>query len=394
MTHDFDEIIDRAESDCIKWRYYDRDALPMWVADMDFRSPEPVVRALRERVEHGIFGYAEEPCELRDLIVNRLQRMYGWQVAPEAIVFLPGIVTGFNLVCAAFASPGDGVLVQTPVYPPILSAPRNHRLVRQATELVRGADGRYSIDLDAFEASISDRSRLFLLCNPHNPVGRVFTPAELGGMADICLRHDLLICSDEIHCDLVFSGHPHTPIAALDPAIAARTITLMAPSKTYNIAGLNCSFAVVENADLRKQLQAGRAGMVGDVNLLGFTAALAAYRDGQPWLDELLGYLEGNRDLLVDYVNQRLPGVRTIAPEGAYLAWLDCRQANLPGKPFDFFLDRARVAVNDGATFGQGGEGFVRLNFGCPRSLLLKGLERMRAGLESVLYSAYEGHAA
>jgi cystathionine beta-lyase len=394
MTYDFDEIIDRVESDCIKWRHYDRDALPMWVADMDFRSPEPVIRALHERVEHGIFGYAEEPCDLRDLIVDRLQRMYGWQVAPEAIVFLSGVVTGFNLVCAAFASPGDGVLVQTPVYPPILSAPRHHRLVRQATELVRGVDGRYSINLDAFEASISERSRLFLLCNPHNPVGRVFTPAELAGMADICLRHDLLICSDEIHCDLVFNGHPHTPIAALDPAIAARTITLMAPSKTYNIAGLNCSFAVVENSDLRKQFQAGRAGMVGDVNLLGFTAALAAYRDGQPWLDELLSYLKGNRDLLVDYVNQKLPGVRTIAPEGTYLAWLDCRQADLSGKPFDFFLERARVAVNDGATFGQGGEGFVRLNFGCPRSLLVEGLERMRAGLESVLYSPHEAHAA
>ncbi len=394
MAYDFDEMIDRADSDCVKWRRYDREALPMWVADMDFRSPEPVIRALRERVEHGVFGYPEEPCELSDVIVERLERVYGWRVATESIVFLPGVVTGFNLVCAACVAPGDGVLVQTPVYPPILGAPRHHKLVRQASELVRGPEGHYSIDLDAFAASIDERSRLFLLCNPHNPVGRVFSPAELGDMAEGCLRHDLLICSDEIHCDLVFEGHPHTPIATLDPAIAARTITLMAPSKTFNIAGLNCSFAVVENADLRKQMKAGRGGMVGDVNLMGLTAALAAYRDGQPWLDELLVYLEGNRDLLVDYVNQKLPGVQTSAPEGTYLAWLDCRQTALPGKPFDFFLERARVVVNDGATFGQGGEGFVRVNFGCPRNLLVEGLERMRAGLENVLYSPHEGHAA
>ena len=314
MAYDFDEIIDRAESDCIKWRHYNRDALPMWVADMDFRSPEPVIRALRERVEHGIFGYAEEPCELRDLIVERLERTYGWRVAPEAVVFLPGVVNGFNLACAAYTAPGDGLVIQTPVYPPILHAHLHHRLVRQANELVQGADGRYAIDLDAFEASLDERSRLFLLCNPHNPVGRVFTPAELEAMAEICLRHNVLICSDEIHCDLVFSGHPHTPIASLDPAIAARTITLMAPSKTYNIAGLNCCFAVVEDAALRRQLQVGRMGMVGEVNLLGFTAAIAAYRDGQEWLDELLVYLEGNRDLLVDYVNKRLPGVHTFRP--------------------------------------------------------------------------------
>jgi cystathionine beta-lyase len=249
-------------------------------------------------------------------------------------------------------------------------------------ELTLEPNGSYSIDYDAFEAAITDRTRIFVLCSPHNPVGRVFRSDELERMADICLRHDVVICSDEIHCDLVFDGNQHLPIASLAPEIAARTITLMAPSKTYNIAGLQFSMAIVQDPELRARLKKAQAGLVAfPADVLSYAAALAAYRDGQPWLDEVLRYLQANRDYLQEYAGEQLPGIAMWKPEGTYLAWLDCQQAGIPGNPHQFFLDQARVAVNDGASFGRGGEGFVRLNFGCPRSTLVEALERMKRAL-------------
>jgi cystathionine beta-lyase len=325
MTYDLDRIIDRRDSDSAKWNYYG-DALPLWVADMDFPAPEPVLAALRQRVEHGIFGYGQEPAELRPLLVERLQRLYGWTVAPEALLFVPGVVTAFNQAVHAVTEPGDGVLVQTPVYFPMLYAPGYAGCTLDDMELTRRADGRYEIDYDAFEAAISERTRIFLLCNPHNPVGRVFRRDELERMAEICLRHDVVICSDEIHCDLVFSGYEHVPIATLAPEVATRTITLMAPSKTYNIAGIHASVVIVEDEALRKRFEKARAGLVPHLDVMGYTALLAAYRDGQPWLDQVLAYLEANRDFLFTYVELNLPGVTMTPLEGTYLAWLDCRE--------------------------------------------------------------------
>ncbi|MDH4138302.1 MAG: PatB family C-S lyase, partial [Anaerolineae bacterium] len=368
-------------SESTKWHRYDEDVLPMWVADMDFVSPEPVIRALRERVEHGVFGYGMDPPELRQVIVDRLQRLYGWQVSPEALVFMPGVVTSFNLVCHAVASPGDGVLIQTPVYFPMLYAPAGAGLTNDDMELTRRPDGRYEIDVDIFEKTITDRTRLFILCNPHNPVGRVFRREELERMAEICLRHNVVICSDEIHCDLVFQGNRHVPIASLAPEIADQTITLMAPSKTFNVPGLKCSVAIVQNPELRKKLKTTHTGLVHGINVMGYTAALAAYRDGQPWLDEVLRYLEANLDFLLHYVEAHLPGISMSKPEGTYLAWLSCHEAGIPGNPHKFFLKQARVAVSDGAIFGRGGEGFVRLNFGCPRSMLTEALDKMTEAL-------------
>jgi cystathionine beta-lyase len=392
MAHDFGRLIDRRHTDSEKWRRYGEDVLPLWVADTDFLSPEPVIQALRERVEHGIFGYGVEPVQLREVIVARLADRYGWQVSPQDLVFVPGVVTGLNLACQAVTSPGDGVLVQTPVYPPILAASGNSHLARNEMELTREPSGHYSIDFQAFEAAITEHTRIFILCNPHNPVGRVFRRDELEHMAEVCLRHDLVICADEIHCDLMLGGHRHTPIASLDPETARRTITLMAPSKTFNIAGLGCSFAVIQNAELRGRFKcARRAGVVPGVNILGFVAALAAYRDGQAWLDDLLAYLEANLDCLVEYVNAYLPGIAVSRPEATTLAWLDCRQAGLPGNPHQFFLRQAKVALNDGETFGQGGQGFVRLNFGCPRVTLVQALERMRAALGWLTNPCYNG---
>jgi len=378
MTYDFDQPVDRRHSDSSKWQKYGPDVLPLWVADMDFVSPAPVIRALQERVAHGVFGYGIELPEWNATVVDLLAARYGWRIEPEALVLLPGVITGFNLAARAVTTPGDGLLMQTPVYPPILRAPTNMGLTRDTAPLVRQPDGRYTIDFEAFEAAITPRTRMFLLCNPHNPVGRVFSRDELSRIAAICLRHNLTMCADEIHCDLVFAGHPHQPIAALDPEIAARTITLMAPSKTYNLAGLKCAFAIIPDPTLRAQFLAQRVDLVpGSVNLLGYVAALAAYREGQPWLDQVRRYLAGNRDCVSTYVQTHLPTLSMYAPEGTYLAWLDCRQAAIPHQdPYTFFLEQARVALNNGVDFGPGGEGCVRLNFGCTRALLLQALDQ------------------
>jgi cystathionine beta-lyase len=378
MTYDFDCLIERRHTESSKWHKFGPDVLPMWVADMDFASPEPVVRALRERVEHGIYGYLLEQPEFYEVVTDRLWKRYGWRVAPDAVVLLPGVIPSFNMAARALTKSGDGMLMQTPVYPPILRCPGNMGLTRDEVALARGPEGRYEVDWDLFARAIQPRTRLFLLCNPHNPVGRVFRREELERMAEVCARHDLVICADEIHCDLLYPGHQHVPFATLGPEVEARTITLMAPSKTFNLAGLKASIAIIPDPALRERFVAAKADMVHGVNVLGYTALVAAYRDGQEWLDALLRYLEANRDFLAEYVRNRLPGVRMARPEGTYLAWLDCREAGIPGgDPFTFFLERARVALHDGNAFGPGGEGFVRLNFGCPRALLVEGLERM-----------------
>ena len=385
MTYNFDQVPDRRATESVKWHFFDSDVLPMWVADMDFVSPPEVIREMRARVEHGVFGYPMEQPELLQTVVDWVADQYGWAVQPHDLIPVPGVVVGFNLVTQALTHPGEGVLIQTPVYPPFFGAAKYAGLLRQEAELALQPDGSYEIDFDAFEAAITDQTRLFILCNPHNPVGRVFRRDELERLAEICLRHDILICSDEIHCDLLLDGRRHTPIASLSPEIARSTITLIAPSKTFNIAGLECSFAIIQNPELREKFQAGRRGLVGGVNLMGLVAARAAYQYGRPWLTELRQYLQANRDLLVETVRRDLPGVKMGVPEATYLAWLDCRGLPIEGKACEFFEKTARVGLNDGATFGAPGEGFVRLNFGCPRSMLEDGLARMRravAGLK------------
>ncbi len=381
MDHDFDRVVDRRGVYSKKWDRYGEKVLPMWVADMDFLSPEPVRLAVSQRVDRGIYGYGVKPPELAELIVQRLWRLYSWKVSPEEVVFVSGVVPALNLACRALTDRGDGLLLQTPVYQRILALPRHTQRARHAMLLTQQTDGRYVIDFEAFEAAISERTRVFVLCNPHNPVGRVFRRQELERMAEICLRHNIIICSDEIHCDLLFHGHEHLPIASLDPKIAKATITFMAPTKTFNLAGLHCGFVVISNDELRQKFEVARQDLVRAPGILGYVAALAAYRDGQSWLDRLLDYLRGNRDFLGRYVEEHLPGIHMTQPEATYLAWLDCRRAGIPERPFEFFLRRAEVALSDGAQFGQGGDGFVRLNFGCPRSILAEALDRMRTAL-------------
>src|SRR5437763_10118013 len=268
MPFDFDRVIDRRSSDSNKWRKYPPDVLPLWVADMDFFSAPAVVQALRTRVEHGFFGYLVEKPELQEVVAERMAKRYGWRVSPEAVMPLPGVIAGFNLALRALTSPGEGLLVQTPVYPPILRAAANPGLTRDQHARRRGDDGRYTVDLDTFARALRERTRAFLLCNPHNPVGRVFERAELEGMAAACARRDVWIIADEIHSDLLLDGRRHLPIAALSPEIEARTVTLMAPSKTFNLPGLKCAVAIVPNAAVRARLAAAVTDPVPTINVL------------------------------------------------------------------------------------------------------------------------------
>jgi cystathionine beta-lyase len=379
----FEAVVDRRGTGSIKWSLYDEDVLPMWVADMDFRCADPVVEALRRRVEHGIFGYPNEPEELREVIVDRLKRRYDWTIDADSIVFIPNVYVGFHLAAHAVSRSGDGVLITPPVYFPILFVPKNVALRGQLTELLCSDGLRYEIDFDRFEDSIDRRSRLFILCNPHNPIGRVFTRSELERLAEICEAHDLVICSDEIHADFIFDGRRHMPIAALSPEIDRRTITLMSPAKSFNVAGIPFAFAVISDRKLREQYEGATMGLVPRPGVMGFTAAVAALRDGDGWLDCLVSYLQANRDFAAEFVRGRLPGIAMTPLEGTYLAWLDCRAADIEGSPHEFLLERARVGTVDGAMFGAGGEGFVRLNLASPRSMLADGLERIERALES-----------
>ena len=373
---DFDELIDRREVPGDKWgRYAGRDVIPMWVADMDFAAPPAIVDALHERLDHRVFGYTDAWPSLIDAVIGGIDRDHGWRIEPDWLVWLPGVVTGFNIACRIAGEPGDAVLTATPVYPPFLRAPANNARRLQTVDLV--CDGtRWQWDWEALDATIDAGTRMLLLCHPHNPVGRVFGLTELSALAERAERHDLIVCSDEIHCGLVFDG-THRPIAALDAAIARRSITLMAPSKTWNIPALYASFAIIPDAELRRHYRRAMRGLIPHPNVLGLVATEAAYRDGDPWRLALLYYLRGNCERVIEAV-EALQGLRTTRPEATYLAWIDCREAGLDD-PTAFF-EQHGVGLSDGRAFGAP-PGFVRLNFGCPRSLLDEGFARMRAAL-------------
>jgi cystathionine beta-lyase len=375
---DFDAAIARRASGCNKWTRYAADVLPMWVADMDFAVAEPILAAMRTRLEHPVMGYGMDRAALVARIVQWLDTQYGWRVAPEAIVPLPGVVPGFNLALRATCAPGAGVVVQTPVYPPMLKAPSNWGLRRLDAPLTPDD----TVDLDVLRGALTGAGGgAFLLCNPHNPTGRVFRRDELAAMAEACLVAGAAIISDEIHCDLLLDGRRHIPVATLSPEVAARSITLMSAGKTWNIAGLNACWAVVTDPALRAAFAGAIAGVADHANILGLIATEAALAAGEPWRQAMLTYLEGNRDLLATAVETRLSGVRMRRPEGTYLAWLDCRGSAAGADPHGFFLEHAKVGLNPGPDFGPPGAGFVRLNFGCPRATLEDGLTRMASAL-------------
>ncbi|HYL17818.1 MAG TPA: PatB family C-S lyase [Burkholderiales bacterium] len=380
MTFDFDQIIDRGNTAATKWdKYAGRDVIPMWVADMDFRSSPAIIEALKQRADHGVFGYTEPSDELNDAIIAALARDHAWQIQREWLMWLPGLVTGLNVVSRAIGEDGDDVVTAVPVYHPFMSAPANQR--RSVTQVpMRVERDRWVWDFEGLEASITPRTRLLLLCNPHNPVGRVFTRDELTELARVADQYDLIICSDEIHCGLVLDpDKPHLPMATLGEGIAARTITLMAASKTFNLPGLGCAFAVVSNPALRAKLARAAAGIVPRVNAMGFAATLAAYRDSTEWHRALIEYLRANRDFVIERI-RGIPGLSITPIEATYLAWIGLEGRAIKD-PLTFF-ENAGVGLYDGRAFG--GEGYVRLNFGCPRSQLMQALDRIAAAMTTL----------
>lgn len=386
MPFDFSHAPDRLQTNSIKWTAYPRDVLPLWVADMDFPAPPAIREALTKAVEHGIHGYEFPSKKLRETVAERMFKLYNWKVEPEWVIATPGIIAAFNAAAWTVCEPGQGILTQPPVYPPFLTLHANVGLVHQNAPLrevpVSESILRYEIDLDHFEVMFDTDAptRIFLFCNPHNPTGRAFGRDELQKMAEICLAHNTIIVSDEIHSELTLPPTQHIPIASLSPEIEARTITLIAPSKTFNVPGLFTGFAIIADPALRQKFRHTAERLCMHVASLGLVAAEAAFSGAcDEWLTDLRAYLSANRDFAVDFIGKNLPGIRTTVPEATYLSWLDCRSLGLQPTPYEFFLEKARVALTNGADFGEGGQGFVRLNLGCPRKTLEEALTRMMA---------------
>jgi cystathionine beta-lyase len=377
--HDFESPPDRiggAFRDSMKWnKYAGRDVIPLWVADMDFAAPPAVQDALHRRIDHGVFGYGQPWPSLIEAVLDHCQREYDWTLAADWIVWLPGLVTGLHVACRATGSPGDAVFTATPVYPPFLDAPVTSGRRLASVPLVRDEAG-WTWNFPAVDAALkTSRSRLFLLCHPHNPVGRAWRDDELAQLLALAQRHDLVVCSDEIHCDLILEpGRRHRPFAALDAAAAQRSITLMAPSKTFNVPGLGCAFAIIPDARLRRDFRHAMHGIVPHVNTLGLVACEAALREGGAWRQDLLAHLRGNATTVERWVAAQ-PGLAMTPVEATYLAWIDARGLGLPNPQRHY--ETAGVGLSDGADFGA--PGFVRLNFGCARSLLEEALRRMAA---------------
>lgn len=381
MAYDFDSIPDRTGTGSLKWeKYAGKEILPFWVADMDFYSAPEIREHLQRRLDHGIFGYTLAPATTVEAVQNYLQRNYQWQVPAEQFLWFPGLVPALNIACRAYCEEGDEVIVFGPVYPPFLLAPgfAGRKVVNIPLIL---ENDRWTIDFERFESSITAKSKLLLLCNPHNPGGTVFTREELLKLGEICERHDLVICSDEIHCDLVLEqDQKHIPYGSLSPELAQRTITLMAPSKTYNLPGLACAFGIFPNERIRNKFSLAARGIITEVNLFGYAGCEAAYNYGEPWRLELLDYLRGNRDRIYAFLQERYPQVGTHPMAATYLAWLDIRKLGLKDPAGHF--EKHGIALSDGKMFG--GEGFLRLNFGCPRARLEEGLQRLGSGLDAL----------
>jgi cysteine-S-conjugate beta-lyase len=367
-----------------KWTYYPKDVLPMWVADMDFPAPKPILDALRKRLDHGVLGYEIPGKALQATVAARMEYLYKWKVKPESVLAVPGVVNGFSVAARAFCSPKKGVAIQTPVYNAFHDVKHNVGTPQLDIPLVKNVKGniiRYEIDWDLFEKRVK-KARMFLLCNPHNPLGIIFSHRELTRMAEICIKHKVLVVSDEIHAELLLDGNTFTPMAKLSREIEKHVITLIAPSKTFNVPGLFCAFAVIPNKELCEPYEKEIRRLSLHVASMGLHAAHAAYSGKcDRWLADLLRHLTSNRDFLVDYVTEHMPNVRTTIPDATYLGWLDFTQAGIES-PFEFFKDKAKVALSDGKIFGSDGEGYLRINFGTSRTILKEGLERMRKAMD------------
>ena len=367
-----------------KWTTYPADVLPVWVADMDFPVAEPIRRVIRRAADRPDVGYPIHPAptDVPQLLAARMQERFGWTIDPRRVELITDVVQGMYVALHQFTREGDGVVVQTPIYPPFLGSVRTmkRRLVENPLRLTESG---YEVDLDGLRAA-DPGARMLMLCNPHNPSGRVLRRDELEGIAAIAEERDWIVVADEIHSDLVFPGNEHIPFASLSPAAEARTVTLTSASKAFNIAGLRCAVAIFGSDELRKGFLGLPRHLRGGLGILGIEATRAAWLEGGPWLARVLAYLESNRDFLAEFVRRELPEVGLHPPEATYLAWLDCRKLGLEPSPYHFFLTRGRVATSDGAAFGDPGKGFARINFATSRPILAEALERIAKSLRDL----------
>lgn len=378
MKYDFDKTIDRRATNSYKWDSAPEGVLPMWVADMDFRTAPAIIDALQKRVAHGIFGYTRVPDAYYDAVTSWFSRRHGWDIDREWIIYTSGVVPAVSAVIKALTVPGDKVIVQTPVYNCFFSSIRNNGCEIVSNPLRRTAD-TYEMDFDALERCAADpRAKVMLLCNPHNPAGRVWTPDELTRLGNICLRNGVTVVADEIHCELVYQGFKYTPFASLSDAFLHRSVTCVSPSKAFNIAGLQIANIVAFDNDLRSRIdKAININEVCDVNPFGVAATIAAYNEGEEWLNQLVDYLHGNYEAMAEFCRRELPEFPITRLEGTYLVWMDCSSLGMPSDALEHaLLEDARLWLNAGTMYGAEGEGYMRWNITCPRSVMLDGLNR------------------
>lgn len=391
MKYDFNQICDRKNTNCFKWDFIqfifgNDDVIPMWVADMDFPVAKPIVEALKKRAEHEFYGYTKASANVIQSVVDRMWNKYAWKIKPEWVVFTPGVVSALNIIVRMLTHPGDEIILQEPVYYPFFPAVTfsGCQIVNNQLKLI---NGRYEMDYEDLEHQfhsrigtfpVSGRIKAIMLCNPHNPVGRLWSKEELTRLGDIAIKHGVVVISDEIHCELLFKDHQHTPFASISEEFEQNSIVCMSPSKTFNLAGLQASSIIIPNKNLRHLFINTRTGILPEPNLFGYTALEAAYRFGDEWLDQLLDYLQGNLDFLLKYFANRIPKIKVIKPQGTYLIWLDCRDLGMDDMTLrNFMRDKAKVGLDDGFLFGSGGSGFQRMNIACPRPILEEALIRI-----------------
>ncbi len=398
MKYDFDRLVSRAGTNSAKWDaleplFGSRDIIPMWVADMDFPTARPIVEALKNRAEHPFYGYTGHSESLTQAIVDRYWKKYRWKIEPEWIVLTPGVIPALNVAIRALTIPGDEVVLQEPVYYPFFPAVKQSGC-QVVTNKLKLENGRYEMDYDDLEKCFGPRpgmhdspSRAWILviCNPHNPIGRLWSPEEVTKAGEIAIAHGATVVSDEIHCELLYKGHEHVPFGAISEEFAQHGIVCFAPSKTFNLAGLSASSIIIPSKSIRDKFSVTRIGMMPGPNLFALAAMEAAYRDGDEWLGQLLDYLQGNLEFALKFVAERVPKINIIEPQGTYLLWLDCRGLGLDdGALRTFMREEARIGLDDGFAFGHGGSGFQRMNIACPRSLLREALERLEKAVNAL----------
>ena len=383
-TYNFDEIIDRSGSGDLKHeallpRWGRNDLLPLWVADMDFATPDFVVDALKTRLSHPIFGYTIEPADYRPTIIDWNESHHGWKIKPEWISFIPGIVKGIGFVVNVFTKPGEKVIIQPPVYHPFRMTPEDNGREVVFNPLRLREDGCYDMDFDNLSEVCDDKCRVLILSNPHNPAGVCWSKESLQCLADFCYEHNIIVISDEIHSDMALFGNRHVPFASVSERAADISITFAAPTKTFNMAGIVSSYAVISNDDLRQRFYGWlKANELDEPTIFAPIATIAAYQKGEEWRKQMLAYVEDNVRFVEDYCREHIPGVRPLRPQASFLVWLNCRGLELShDKLLELFIDKAHLALNDGEMFGPGGEGFMRLNVGTPRSVLRQALEQL-----------------